>query len=94
MGDPWTALGVLGALLALTVLFIHEPASVWAGNVAEFHFRFGSFLWFGVAAVLVGVVTMFLVLAALPANRDGSLHRELPPSASSGGSTASSSSAA
>ena len=67
MGDPWTALGALGALLALTVLFIHEPASVWAGNVAEFHFRFSSFLRFGVTAVLAGVVAVFLILAALPA---------------------------
>ena len=85
MGDPWTALGALGALLALTVVFIHEPASVWAGNVAEFHFRFSSFLRLGVAAVLVGVAAVFLLLAAL---------RELPRSASSGGRTANSSSAA
>jgi hypothetical protein len=67
LGDPWIALGVLGALLALTVLFIHEPASVWAGNVAEFHFRFNSFLRVGVTAILVGLAAAFLILTALPA---------------------------
>lgn len=64
--DPWIRLGLLGALLMLSVFFVHVPASVWAGNVSEFHFTFGVFVWPGLIAVVAGLAVALLVLWLLP----------------------------
>lgn len=64
-GDPWMRLGLVGALFALTVLFIHVPASVWAGNIAEFDSSPWALLGLGVLAALAGVAGICVLLAVL-----------------------------
>ncbi len=64
--DPWTGLGLLGAWLALSIVFVHLPATIWAGNVAEFDFHVTSFLVSGLGALVVGVLVVGAVLAVLP----------------------------
>ena len=41
--DEWLVLGLLGALLGLSLLLVHMPAALWAGNTGEFHWRFDAF---------------------------------------------------
>jgi hypothetical protein len=60
------ALGLLGALLFLSLLLVHVPATLWAGNTAEFHSRFTAFLRLGLAALLGGLLLVFVVMALLP----------------------------
>ncbi len=64
--DPWMRVGALGALTMLLVVFVHVPATVWSGNVAEFHFRFTTFLALGLAAVAAGLTVTLIGLATLP----------------------------
>lgn len=64
--DGWTQLGLLGALLAGGVLFVHLPAALWAGNVPEFSFGFGPFLALALAALAVALAAMALALKLLP----------------------------
>ena len=59
-------LGLLGSLLFLSLLLVHVPGSLWAGNTAEFHWRFVAFLRLGLAALVAGLLTTFVVLALLP----------------------------
>ena len=65
-GDQWAVLGLLGALLALGVAFVHLPASIWAANHARFHLGFGTFLVPAIAAVLSGLLAALLALRWLP----------------------------
>ena len=64
--DEWTRLGVLGAMFALSVLFVHVPAGLWAGNVSEFDSPPLAFLALGVVAVLAGALAAALLLFVLP----------------------------
>jgi hypothetical protein len=66
IGDSWIWLGGLSALTTLMLLFVHVPASVWSGNVAEFHFRFTTFLTLGLTAVAAGLIVMLIGMVALP----------------------------
>jgi hypothetical protein len=66
VSDSWTIVAALSALTTLMVLFVHVPASVWSGNVAEFHFRFTTFLTVGLAAVAAGLVVMLIGFVVLP----------------------------
>src|SRR5690606_13105281 len=62
----WLTLGLLGALLALSLAFVHMPATVWAGNVGEFHFRFGDFLGQGLALTGAGLAAIAILLWLAP----------------------------
>jgi hypothetical protein len=64
--DEWLLLGLLGALLLLSLLLVHVPATLWAGNTGEFHWRFGTFLRLGIEALAAGLVAAFLILTVLP----------------------------
>ncbi len=64
--DPWLTLGLLGTLLGLSLLFIHVPATMWAGNVAEFESSYRQILGVGVAALVVSVALAGVVLRLLP----------------------------
>jgi hypothetical protein len=64
--DQWLVLGMLGALLALSLLLVHVPASLWAGNTGEFHWRFGTFLRLGLTALAAAFAAVVLMLAILP----------------------------
>jgi len=57
---------MLGALLLLSLLFVHLPAALWAGNTGEFHWRFGTFLYLGLGALTGGIIVAFVTLAVLP----------------------------
>lgn len=59
-------LGVLGALLALSVLLVHVPATIYAGNVAEFPLGFASYAPRGLALLVAALVPIVLLLALLP----------------------------
>ena len=64
--DPWSRLGLLGALFGLSVLLVHVPASLWAGNAAEFDSSPWSILAFGTVAVVAGLLAVWILLALLP----------------------------
>jgi hypothetical protein len=64
--DTSLELGLLGAVLAFSVLLIHVPAALWAGNRTEFTIGFASFLALGVAVTAIGVVATGAVLRVLP----------------------------
>jgi hypothetical protein len=64
--DAWLRLGVLGALFASSVVFIHVPISLWAGNVPEFQSRPSQFLWLGCAGVLASLLAVALLLGMAP----------------------------
>jgi hypothetical protein len=64
--DGWTILGLLGALLGLSLLFVHLPASLWAGNTGEFHWGFTAFLRPGLGALAAGLLVSLVVLVLLP----------------------------
>lgn len=66
LADPWTRLGLLGTLLALSVLFVHVPTSLWAGNLAEFHSALAAFTLAGLAAIIVGLAIVLLLFHLLP----------------------------
>jgi hypothetical protein len=66
VGERWTALGLLGALLALGLALVHLPAMLWAGNASSFHFGFGTFLAPAAAALLGGLAAALLALRLLP----------------------------
>ena len=61
-----TTLGLTGAALALGVLFLHVPAALWAGNVAEHQFAYWPFLGLGVCALLTGLALVALLLYLMP----------------------------
>lgn len=65
-GDGWLPVGLLGALLGLSLVFVHVPAAIWAGNTAEFHWRFGTYLQLGVAALAAGLLLAAAALWLLP----------------------------
>src|SRR5215213_214724 len=58
-------LGLLGAVLAFSVLLIHVPAALWIGNRTEFTIGFASFLGLGLAVTAVGVLAFGAVLRVL-----------------------------
>jgi hypothetical protein len=58
-------LGLLGAVLAFSVLLIHVPAALWVGNRTEFTIGFASFLGLGLAVTAVGVLATGAVLWVL-----------------------------
>lgn len=64
--DSWIRLGLLGGWLALSVLLVHVPAALWAGNVAEFDSAVRWLLALGGTAVLSGLLVVLLVLRLLP----------------------------
>ncbi len=64
--DEWLVLGLLGALLGLSLLLVHMPAALWAGNTGEFHWRFDAFLRPGLALLAGGLATAFLILVIVP----------------------------
>lgn len=64
--DNGLRLGLLGALLAFSTLFVHVPAVLWSGNAAEFHFRFTSFLGPALAALALVLAAVFVVLRLVP----------------------------
>jgi len=66
VGDEWLALGLVGALLVLSLLFVHVPATLWAHNTGEFHWRFGTFLRLGLFAIGAGLAGTLTVLVLLP----------------------------
>jgi hypothetical protein len=64
--DPWTRLGLAGAALALSVPLVHVPASLWAGNLAEFHSAFVAFFGLGLIGVGVGLAIVLGLFRLLP----------------------------
>ena len=64
--EPWIGVGLLGAGLALGLLFVHVPASLWAGNIAEFQSGVWPLLGLGCAALAVGLVLVATTLWILP----------------------------
>ncbi len=64
--DAWFRLGVVGALFASSVVFIHVPISLWAGNVPEFQSRPLQFLWMGSAAVVASLLAVSVLLGIAP----------------------------
>jgi hypothetical protein len=64
--DSWTRLGLLGALLAAGVVFVHVPVIVWTGNVAEFHAPLAHLLIFSLAALLTAMLVCLTILRLLP----------------------------
>jgi len=58
--------GLLGALLAFSVLLIHVPATLWAGNTTEFTVGFASLFALGLAVTAIGVLVTWAVLSSLP----------------------------
>lgn len=64
--DSWLLLGMLGALLGASLLFVHVPATLWAGNTAEFHWRFGTYLRHGLPALAAVLALVLVVLWLLP----------------------------
>jgi hypothetical protein len=58
--------GLLGALLALSVLLIHVPATLWAGNTTEFTVGFGSLFALGLAVTAIGMLVTWAVLSSIP----------------------------
>lgn len=68
--DPWVRLGLLGAWLASSILFVHVPAALWAGNVSEFDSDVTWLLALGVAAAVAALLAALVVLALVrPAAR-------------------------
>src|SRR4051794_29822003 len=63
---PWTRLGSVGAALAFSVLVVHVPAALWAGNAAELHVPISRILALGLAITVAGTVLFVLVLRQLP----------------------------
>src|SRR4051812_21073604 len=63
--SPWTRLGLGGAGLAFSVLFVHVPAALWVGNVTELHLPVGRVLSLGLAVAVVGTALFVLVLRRL-----------------------------
>jgi hypothetical protein len=67
--DIPTEVGLLGTLLAVSVLVVHVPAAVWAGNTTEFTLGYTSFLGLGLAVTAAAVLVTWLVLRILPQPR-------------------------
>ncbi len=63
---PWLALGLLGTLLGLSLLFIHVPATMWAGNVSEFESSYTQMFGVGVVALAMSLSLAAMVLRLLP----------------------------
>ncbi len=63
--SPWTWLGLVGAGLAFSVLFVHVPAALWVGNLTELHLSIGRVLSLGLAIAVVGTALFVLVLRRL-----------------------------
>jgi hypothetical protein len=63
---PWRTLGVTGAALALSVVLVHIPAVLWAGNSAELDFPAITFLGLGAAAAATGIAIVAIGLRWLP----------------------------
>jgi hypothetical protein len=63
---PWTRLGLAGGALAASVLFVHVPAVLWAGNAAQLHLPIGRVLALGLAVDAVCTGLFVLVLRWLP----------------------------
>ncbi len=61
----WRVLALLGGLLAFSVLFIHVPAALWAGNLAEFHSSPAALLGFGLLGAGVCLLVVFLLSSLL-----------------------------
>ena len=64
--DDWLVLGCLGALLGLTLFFIHVPANIWARNTTEFHSRFAAFLPLSLSLTVMGFVGALVILWSVP----------------------------
>ena len=64
---PWTRLGVAGAALAFSVLFLHVPAALWAGNATELHVSVATVAGLGLSIVVAGTALFGIVLRRLPA---------------------------
>jgi hypothetical protein len=64
--ESWTRLGLLGGLLVASVVLVHVPAIVWAGNVAEFHAPATLLLVFSLAALLAAILICLAILRLLP----------------------------
>ncbi len=63
---PWTRLGTVGAALAFSVLVVHVPAALWAGNAAELHVPISRILALGLAIAVAGTALFVIVLRQLP----------------------------
>ena len=74
----WRLLALLGGLLALSVLFVHVPAALWAGNLTEFHSSSGALLALGLLSTGVGLVAVSLALGVLPQSLQRAMACVLP----------------
>jgi hypothetical protein len=64
--DRYVITGALGALLALSVLLVHLPATIYGGNAADLAFGLSDFLIVAVLVLLPALVLVIMMLVALP----------------------------
>lgn len=66
LGDDFSRLGALGALLALSVVLIHVPIVIYSTNSDEFTFSATEYFLLGFSLLLVAISIFRLSIAVMP----------------------------